>query len=121
MNKTTETWGERMAREAGRLVARHRPPAPSLEWLAPFIRRVVQKPASPARFARTEPPARALPPPPPSPIDEGLPLPPDVRERLRDAIGPGVERARVHQGEAADAVARAHGAEAVTIGDHVMF
>jgi hypothetical protein len=49
----------------------------------------------------------------------GRGLPPDVRDRLRDAAGPATDVLRVHTGAAADAAARAHHADAVAIGTDV--
>lgn len=120
MQKRTETWGERMANEARRVVARHRPQVPALGWLTPFVRRLAAIPSPAARFARVEPsasPIREA----PAALDDGFPIPLDVRERLRDVIGPGLERARVHDHPGADALARSHHADAITIGDDVFF
>jgi hypothetical protein len=56
---------------------------------------------------------------------EGRPLSPDVRRTLHDVLGPGAGRAadalRVHDGAAADTLARAHRADAVTVGRDVHF
>lgn len=52
---------------------------------------------------------------------QGRPLAPELRHQLRPLIGPEIDRARLHVGAAADAVARAHGARAVTIGDDIHF
>jgi len=52
---------------------------------------------------------------------EGRPLPSDVQGRLREVTGRGAEALRVHDDAAADAVARAHRADAVTVGPDVFF
>jgi hypothetical protein len=52
---------------------------------------------------------------------EGEPLPDVVRERLRPAIGQSIGDLRVHQDAAADAWARAHRADAVTVNSDVFF
>ncbi len=49
----------------------------------------------------------------------GRPLPADIRTRLRDVAGAGADAVRVHTSAAADAVARAHRADAVTTGTDV--
>lgn len=51
----------------------------------------------------------------------GRGLPPAVRERLADHVGAAAHALRVHEGEAADALARAHGADALSIGADVYF
>ncbi|MGV9385758.1 eCIS core domain-containing protein [Nonomuraea sp. NPDC003707] len=51
----------------------------------------------------------------------GQALPPGVRSRLRGVAGPGADALRVHDDAAADTVARAHGADAVTAGADVYF
>jgi hypothetical protein len=47
------------------------------------------------------------------------PLPPTARSRLRGLAGPAVDAMRVHDGPASDALARAAGADAVTVGRDV--
>jgi hypothetical protein len=54
-------------------------------------------------------------------VDEGRPLPADVRSRLRDVAGRGADDLRVHDDGAADALARTHRADAVTVGRDVYF
>lgn len=51
----------------------------------------------------------------------GRPLPADVRSRLRDVVGRGADVLRVHDDDEADALARAHRADAVTVGRDVYF
>jgi len=80
-------------------------------------------PAAPGQPARTPslpgPPAEAGPrPAPPAPP---RPVPPDVRRRLREVAGPGADVMRVHADARADAIARAHAADAVTLGADVYF
>ena len=118
MEKLTQTWGERFAREAKGLVARHRPHVPAVEWLGPFVRRAASRPSSTTRFARIESTAPQKDRPQ---LDEGQLIPADVRERLRDIVGPAIDQARVHTGPAADAFARARGADAVTVGNDILF
>ncbi|MCJ1676501.1 DUF4157 domain-containing protein [Streptomyces sp. APSN-46.1] len=88
---------------------------------------------------RAEPPAPAAPgarpagdpapgrlPAPPTPAEAaggpaGDALPAPARARLRSAVGPAADAMRVHDDEPADALARAHRADAVTIGRDVFF
>jgi hypothetical protein len=49
----------------------------------------------------------------------GHPLPPTARSRLRALAGPAADAMRVHNGPASDALARAAGADAVTVGRDV--
>jgi hypothetical protein len=49
----------------------------------------------------------------------GHPLPPIARSRLRALAGPAVDAMRVHDGPTSDALARAAGADAVTVGRDV--
>jgi hypothetical protein len=51
----------------------------------------------------------------------GRPLPDHLRSRLREVAGAGAGAMRVHDGDAADALAREHRADAVTIGRDVHF
>ena len=80
-------------------------------------------PAAAGQLARTPglpgPPAEAGPlPEPPAPPGR---IPPDVRRRLREVAGPGADVMRVHGDARADAIARAHAADAVTLGADVYF
>jgi Domain of unknown function (DUF4157)/Concanavalin A-like lectin/glucanases superfamily len=52
---------------------------------------------------------------------EGGPLPAELRERLEGALGADLSAVRVHTGPAADAAARAFGADAVTTGSMIFF
>jgi hypothetical protein len=51
----------------------------------------------------------------------GRPLSADLQERLREVAGRGAEALRVHDDAVADATARAHQADAVTVGPDVFF
>jgi len=62
-------------------------------------------------------PAEAGPRPEPSAPPRRVPL--DVRRRLREVAGPGADVMRVHGDARADAIARAHAADAVTLGADV--
>jgi Domain of unknown function (DUF4157) len=74
--------------------------------------------ASPRPTAESGPrPARG----PAEAVDPGRPLPDDVRGRLRPLAGRGADELRVHVGRDAEEVARAHRADAVTLGRHVYF
>jgi hypothetical protein len=53
--------------------------------------------------------------------DAGRQLPSDVRSRLRALAGPAADAVRVHDDSPADALARAHQADAVTVGRDVHF
>lgn len=52
---------------------------------------------------------------------DGRSLPADIRSRLRGVAGRGVDILRVHDDDAADELARAHRADAVTVGHDVYF
>jgi hypothetical protein len=64
-------------------------------------------------------PAEASPGEPAGTADAAKPLPADVRARLRDTAGQGADVMRVHTGPAADRLARAQRADAVTEGADV--
>jgi len=132
--QATPTWGERMAREARRLAARKLPPFRWARALEPLLRRATERPLPSAdRFRRSEslPLAPAAPageagPQPAAPEEglpapEGEPLPVRVRDRLRDLVGLRDERMVLHRGPLAEQAARAHRAEALTVGEHVLF
>jgi hypothetical protein len=51
----------------------------------------------------------------------GAPLPPDVRERLEDRLGHDFGQVRVHTDDRSADSARAVGAVAYTVGDHIVF
>ncbi len=136
------TLGERLDVEARRIATRL---LPSLPWAAP-LRVLLARAATlsepfDGRFDRVESaphgadlgprtaghqfPAGATPGPVPTagpepPVD-GRPVPADVRSRLRDVAGPGADAMRVHHDGAADALARTHHADAVTVGTDVYF
>jgi hypothetical protein len=77
--------------------------------------------ASPVPPAAEAGPGRAEPLPAWAGADQGRPLPADVRSRLREVAGPAADALRVHHDGAADALARAHRADAVTVGRDVYF
>jgi hypothetical protein len=124
------TLGPVLAGEARLLAARRLPRPGWLGELAPLLRQVRALPVpAQERFRRVEArvpaPGLAAGPKPghagpvwPAPAG-GTGLPPDVRGRLRDAVGPEAESIRVHHGPAADAAARAHRADAVTLAQDV--
>lgn len=78
--------------------------------------------AAPATAAVPETPEV---PDPPAPRDVAAPrgraVEPGVRRRLHDAVGPAADLVRVHDDAGADALARGHGADAVTLGADVHF
>lgn len=53
--------------------------------------------------------------------DPGSPLPADIRERLAPITGPGADQLRIHHDGAADTLARAHQAAAVTVAQQISF
>lgn len=142
------TVGERLDGVARRVAARHRWTSAVGERLVPPLRRAEQLAGLFAgRFERDEsgadapdllpvgvPPGVSGPAAPGSAWSwtvedqgsepargDGRPLPADVRARLRDVAGAGAEVLRVHDDGAADRVALAHAADAVTIGTDVYF
>lgn len=117
--------GPRLAAAARAMaVARQQAPA----WLAPLaevLDRVEHAArALPGRFVRVEAtdlkgldeaaPVAAL-------EGQGTALPDGVRERLRGQVGPAADHVRAHDDEAAHAMARGHGSDAVSIGTDVYF
>lgn len=119
MQKLTQTWGERFAREAKSLLARRQPHVTAVEWLAPLVRRVSPHPLPTTRYARIEPAERTR--SEATAQEDGELIPADVRDRLRDIVGPAIDKARVHTDLTADAFARSHAADAVTVGNDIMF
>ena len=113
------TLGRRLDGLGRRLAARHNVDFP---WSAPLGVLLdhltgLPSPAGP-RFARREAtPQRLVAPREPT----GRALPADVTARLRPLVGDGVEAVRVHDDDAADARARAHRADAVSVGADVYF
>jgi hypothetical protein len=110
------TLGRRLDRLGRRLATRH---SVTPRWSGPFgvlLQHLGRIPAPDGtRFTRREAPVR-------SPLTAvGRPLPADVTSRLRPLVGEGVEAVRVHDDEAADTRARAHRADAVTVGNDVYF
>jgi hypothetical protein len=121
------TLGRLLAREAERLRRRHAVTLASVRGAARLADRLAQLPlAGDERFKRIQPPAAhpaaSSSSEPPAPDDwPGAELPVRTRARLRDLVGPGVERMRVHDGPAADRVAAGAGADALAVGTHVAF
>lgn len=128
------TWGERFQREARRRVDRYFAAGTVARVAVPLLARAMERPTpSNERFRRVPPAsappvlARALPREgaEPSPFEseaDGRPLPPQAREKLADAVSPSVAREmRIHDDSAADAFARAHRADAVTVDRDVFF
>lgn len=127
------TLGERLAEQV-RQLTRRRTASPG--WIA-AAGTVSGRAAELARSARigrervevevpdpVEPPTTAVEPEWPAHHDDpdsAYELPGDVTQRLREAVGPDLPPLRVRTGSTADAVARAHGADAVTVGDEVHF
>jgi hypothetical protein len=113
------TLGRRLDGLGRRLAARHNVDFP---WSAPLGVLLdhltgLPSPAGP-RFARREATPQRLVAPQTS---TGRALPADVTARLRPLVGEGVEAVRVHDDDVADARARAHRADAVSVGADVYF
>lgn len=128
MSEEFGTLGQRLTDQARRMASR---PALVMPWATPFavlLDHLAELPSPEAgRFTRREVAVaeQAW----PNQAHEwraqagspGRPLPSDVVTRLRAAVGPGVETMRVHDDDAADEMARAHRADAVTVGSDVFF
>jgi hypothetical protein len=110
------TLGRRLDRLGRRIAARH---GVTPRWSGPFgvlLQHLGGLPsAGGTRFTRREVPVRR------PLVAVGRPLPADLTSRLRPLVGEGVEAVRVHDDEAADTRARAHRADAVTVGNDVYF
>jgi hypothetical protein len=131
MEKQVTTLGDLFAADAKQLARRR---LPAMQWLT-LLRPVMHRVASPhnptpTRFRRRAALPRATAALPlfargPSEEavlpDEGRALPAPVRERLRPIVGEGIEHVRVHTDRGADAIARQHAADAVTIDRDVFF
>jgi Domain of unknown function (DUF4157) len=122
-DRPVETWGARWARDLERLHARRAPGLPWLDALDPVARRMTERAAQTGdRFQRVE--AGAAPRSESKREDaraEEAPVPWDIRARLRRLLGLGADALRAHAGDRADALARAHRADAVTVGSDVFF
>lgn len=114
----------------------HPPPVPANDWAAlpvpcpqlPSGLRgpVSEGPASPSSTSESGVDRRPIPPDGTdgagAPVDSpSAPLPATVRSRLREVAGQGADAMRVHDDGLADAFARAHRADAVTVGRDVYF
>jgi hypothetical protein len=125
------TLGRRLDRQARRAAARAVSDPPWSRPLEVLAGHLADLPSPDERFARRE--AAVAEPawpvhaddwpgaPEPPAVPEGRRLPGDVVARLSKVVGPGVENMRVHDDDAADEVARAHRADAVTVGPDVFF
>ena len=130
INKTVVTWGERLAHVVRAALQRRRLRPRWLEALAPHARRLARRAALPAqthlrRESTALDAATARPAVVEAQLDEkaelGEPLPADVNQRLRAVVGSGIDPLRIHRDPEADALARAHRADAVTVGTDVFF
>lgn len=124
------TLGQRLTQQAQALNAHRLPAMPWLHALQPVLERVTAQPVQTMRYQRREAPPRSVPVRATHRQEAsaedmadawGAYLPSDVRQRLVEVVGPGVEAMRVHTDAQADAMARAHRADAVTVGRHVFF
>ncbi|HEY4004109.1 MAG TPA: DUF4157 domain-containing protein [Pseudonocardia sp.] len=141
------TLGQRLDRQARDALARRGELArhladrmgPARRWDAPAARRLRVEADIPAVWDEDEPGGMfdfasamaSYSPLAPSPVDSTaatpltslpVPFPVQLRERLRPIVGPGLDRVVLHDGEAdpaADALARAHHAAAVTVGQQI--
>jgi hypothetical protein len=121
-----QTLGRLLSREAERLLRRQAVGLSSVRGAAQLADRLARLPLpNDERFRRVD---AAAPTPrafggEAAPADDwpGAELPARTRTRLRDLLGSEVERIRVHDGPAADRVAAAVHADAVTVGTHVVF
>jgi hypothetical protein len=139
MKKTVQTLGERLAADSRRLTRRYRSSRAWLDRLTQVIERTSAIADAVARFERRDAAPRRPAPAAPAPLEPlpgkdkdeatlvwpaeagGRPLAPTLRDALRPLIGPDIERARLHTGDAADALARSRRADAVTIGADMHF
>ncbi|HYQ63039.1 DUF4157 domain-containing protein [Actinophytocola sp.] len=131
MSEENPTLGRRLDRQARRTAARAASDPPWAGPLQVLAERLADLPAPDERFARRE--AAVAEPAWPVQADDrtgapaapavpaGRALPVDVVTRLSRVVGPGVESMRVHDDDAADELARAHRADAVTVGTDVFF
>ncbi|MEV0711575.1 eCIS core domain-containing protein [Nocardia aurea] len=130
VNEEFDTWGLRLDRLARRMLAAHgREPswAPALRTLLDHVDRLSI--SADGRFDRIESDTgtvdfTATARPRPATAHEPAPgraVPDDVRVRYQRVTGLDAPAARVHDGPHADAVARSHHADAVTVGQDVYF
>src|SRR2546429_7327241 len=112
--ETADTFGTRLDRETRRAIAKRLPKLAWLRNLEPVMERVSRATKQfHERFERREADI--------APISTGMPLPFHLRSGVERVTGPGAATVRVHDGPAADLVAAAHHAEAVTAGPDVFF
>lgn len=120
------TLGQRLDRQARAVLARRSEAArrlaardrPARRWAAPGERRLRVEADVPPAW--DDDPSEAF----DVASSSGLPMPfpADLGEQLRPVVGPGLDRVVLHDGDAdpaADAVARAHDAAAVTVGQQI--
>jgi hypothetical protein len=129
--ETQVTLGEMFAADARQLVQRRLPAMAWLALLRPIMDRVTSPHnPTPTRFRRRDALPRSTPGVPTFASgldetgdlpDEGSALPIAVRERLRPVVGDGIEHVRVHADRVADAIARRHSADAVTVDRDIFF
>ena len=123
--KKCSTLGQRLSALAERHTARR---LPAYQWpraFQPVIRRLESLQQSTNRFERHDAPrqiATAL----VKPVemeeqDPGFTLPPTVRDRVEQIVGPGATHVIIHSNGFSDRIARAQSAEAVTYGRDVYF
>ena len=133
--------GERLAREAHRIVSHRIPVFPWLRPLETTIEHLTSLPLpAQERFQRTEtPPASVaflhtgsdvegnalgtlkMPGRKAEATREGQPLSPQLQQRLQTFVGHGTEMIRVHDDESSHAIAQTQRADAVTMGTHIFF
>jgi Domain of unknown function (DUF4157) len=121
------TLGDRLALTARRVAERTSAASAWAETARPLFERVSALPAGGRRFRRVEPfgdaPDRDRRDPDEKQLGGhgGIALEPMLRERLRELVGPGLHALRLHVDSRADAIARAHRADAIAIGPDVHF
>ena len=130
MANAINTLGDRLLDDMQKLMRRHRPAVAWRDPLAPVIARGNARAGQASRFERHDGVPRplraaAVASGEPKPAEEDTiaveTLAPPLRDRLRALVGPEVDRAYLHTDRAADAVARAEAADAVTVGEHIFF
>lgn len=111
------TLGERLARQVQDLAARRLAAVTWLPAFEPLLGRAMSLPTaagSPLRRVEADVWDDAEPPP-------AERLPGDLREWLHPLVGPDADRVRLRRDERADEIARAHEADAVTVGEEIFF
>lgn len=118
MSEEIVPFGLQLQTAAERIIAGHLPRPTCRRLTTAVLARVHALTATNIeRFARME-----VDPDEPEQLDwPGVPLGPAVLQRLERVVGPAAQAVRVHDGPAADRLARAHHADAVTVGADVHF